>query len=142
MMESRRDKATIIDALEMVRAATDHVSLRKAVEEIDRMFLADKQEIIMSDQDWTVLNSAIAESPFLLEKQQQLTDTVQEGIYSGRVIGITDGIVMQRINREGKTVLHQVNRLSMSVKVNESVQIKYDSGVGQVTKELALGVER
>ena len=57
-------KATLTDALEMVRAATDHPSLCKAVEEIDRMYLADRQEITMSDQDWVTLNAAVAASPF------------------------------------------------------------------------------
>lgn len=57
-------KATLADALELVRAATDHSSLCKAMEEIDRMFLADRQEITMSDQDWVSLNAAVAASPF------------------------------------------------------------------------------
>lgn len=57
-------RATIADALKMVGAATDHSSLCKAVEEIDRMFLADTQKITMSDKDWVTLNAALAASPF------------------------------------------------------------------------------
>lgn len=57
---------------------------------------------------------------------------VSKGIYSGRVLSIDGGIVTQKVNREGKTELHDLRALSGPVEVGQVVDIKYVGGVGQV----------
>ncbi len=63
VMSAATGKKTIKDALAMVNEAHNLNELKKAVDEIDRMFLADQQEITMSGEDWVTLNTAISKSP-------------------------------------------------------------------------------
>lgn len=75
--------------------------------------------------------------------QQDLFGVVNAGAYSGKVVSVDNGIVTQKVNREGATVKHELERLSASVKVDDLVDIKYQGGIGQVAgKELSIGMER
>lgn len=64
---------------------------------------------------------------------------VCEGHYSGRVLEVADGIVTQKINRDGATVRHATANLSKDVREGELVEIRYRRhGVGEV----GAGIER
>lgn len=59
---------------------------------------------------------------------------VNSGIHSGQILSIENGIVTQKVNREGGTKLHDLRALSMPVEVGQVVDIKYAGGVGQVCR--------
>lgn len=71
-------------------------------------------------------------TPIEIDSVTRLRETVREGIHSGRVVSIEGGIMTQRVNREGKTKLHDLRALSMPVEVGQVVDIKYVGGEGQV----------
>lgn len=54
--------------------------------------------------------------------------TVSQGQFSGRVVSIKDGIVTQKVHRDGRTELHDLRALSRPVAVGEVVDIKYQDG--------------
>lgn len=56
-----------------------------------------------------------------------------QGIYSGLVTKVDGGVVTQRTNREGVTVQHALDALSVAVAVGDVVEIKYSGGVGVVS---------
>ena len=61
-----------------------------------------------------------------------LENVALQGKYSGLVMTVTDGVAVQRINREGDVVRHDVSRLSLPVREGEVVDIDYLDGVGVV----------
>jgi DNA (cytosine-5)-methyltransferase 1 len=69
---------------------------------------------------------------------------VSHGEFSGMVLSVsTDGVVTQKINRNGQTVQHDQTLLSKVVVVGEVVGIKYSEGLGTVdANELSTGVQR
>lgn len=71
-------------------------------------------------------------------------DVVGEGSFSGKVLEVTDdGVVTQKINRDGDTVKHALNSLSGPVVVGSVVDITYANGVGVVGGQgVAAGVGR
>lgn len=60
-------------------------------------------------------------------------EVVREGVFSGRITEVADGLVTQKYNREGDIVRHSLGRLSDAVAVGDVVDIKYQGGVGQVS---------
>jgi ADP-Ribosyltransferase in polyvalent proteins len=64
---------------------------------------------------------------------------VHQGIFSGRIVGFADGVVTQKVNREGATVQHAASKLTMTVEVGDVVDIGYSNGQG-VVSGLAKGV--
>lgn len=58
---------------------------------------------------------------------------VKEGFYSGKVINIGNGIVTQKINREGMSVNHNLDLLSKTVNVGDLVDIQYMKGQAVVS---------
>lgn len=78
-------------------------------------------------------------------KQQQFefTDAVKEGAYSGKVLNVANGVVTQKINREGGTVQHDLGRLSAVVGIGDVIDIEYRGGMGEVgRKDRAVEVGR
>lgn len=68
---------------------------------------------------------------------------VREGAFSGRVMEIDDGVMVQRVNRDGRTVQHDVSKLSLAVAVGDVVDISYKDGAGVVSNMCkGAGVER
>ena len=57
----------------------------------------------------------------------------KEGFWSGKVLDVERGIVIQKINRDSDTVTHDASKLSQVVKVGDVVDIKYVGGVGVVS---------
>jgi hypothetical protein len=60
----------------------------------------------------------------------------------GLVASVGDGLVTQRVNREGAVVRHDESKLSDQVAAGEVVDIRYRDGVGEVNgpaKALGLG---
>ena len=74
------------------------------------------------------------------EHEQSLL--VKEGTFSGKIENVANGIVTQKVNREGETVQHGLARLSHSVKVGEVVDIKYVGGTGNVVGREVAGIVR
>lgn len=60
-------------------------------------------------------------------------NTVHQGTFSGRIMGVSHGVVTQKINREGATVCHNASRLSCSVAVGDVVDIGYMEGRGVIS---------
>jgi hypothetical protein len=64
-------------------------------------------------------------------------------VFSGLVLSVANGIVTQKINRDGKTAVHDFLKLSVPVAPGEVVAIKYINGIGVVArKDLGNGVDR
>lgn len=63
---------------------------------------------------------------------------VREGVYSGMVLSVLNGVVTQKINREGDTVRHDLHALSKPVLTGSIVDIRYVKGLGVVNGQ---GVE-
>lgn len=61
-----------------------------------------------------------------------LANVVSQGTFSGPVLSIVDGVVTQRVNRNGGTALHDASELSEAVGVGQLVEINYHSGKGAV----------
>lgn len=80
--------------------------------------------------------------------QQQLDfmevpSTVTTGQFSGQVLSVADGVVTQRIGRDGRTAQHALRALSKAVAEGDVVDIQYVSGIGVVGgKEMAIGLGR
>lgn len=62
-----------------------------------------------------------------------LASVAKEGVFSGPVLSIADGIITQRVRRDGLTAQHDASNLDMSVSPGDLVDIKYVSGLGVVT---------
>lgn len=70
-------------------------------------------------------------------------DVVGEGRFSGAILDVSEGVVTQKINRDGGTVRHALNSLSGPVVVGSVVDIAYVDGVGVVGGQgVAAGVGR
>ena len=57
---------------------------------------------------------------------------VSKGAFSGQVVQVADGLVTQKVNRDGSSVLHRAAALSRPVKVGEVLDLKYVNGVGVI----------
>ncbi|MEM8519050.1 hypothetical protein [Janthinobacterium sp. CAN_S7] len=57
---------------------------------------------------------------------------VKEGVYSGPITAVADGLATQKYNREGDIVRHSLGWLSDKVAVGDIVDIKYQGGIGLV----------
>lgn len=67
----------------------------------------------------------------------------KEGFYSGKVLDVADGVMIQKIDREGNIERHDVTRLSAAVKVGDVVDIKYRDGLGEVSEKTKFpGIKR
>lgn len=67
-------------------------------------------------------------------KSLSLADvTVSEGRYFGKILSVADNIAVQKINREGTCVQHDLAKLSVQVKENDVVNILYKDGQGVVS---------
>lgn len=68
---------------------------------------------------------------------------VKEGAFSGPVLSVANGVVTQKINREGATVCHDVTKLSASFAIGDVVDVSYQGGRGIVKgADLEPGVGR
>ena len=89
------------------------------------------------------LRSMIAKTSGLVDVlKEALKGVVKDGAYSGLVESIGDGLVTQRVNRDGTVVRHDESKLSDKVTAGEAVDIRYRDGVGEVkgpAKELGVG---
>lgn len=79
--------------------------------------------------------------PHHQQQQMDLLDVVHSGIYNGQVLSVANGVMTQKINRQGGTACHEVGNLSVAVHVGDVVDIRYQDGRGHVN-EKAVGVER
>lgn len=59
-------------------------------------------------------------------------DTVTEGVFSGLVSSVANGLVEQKINRNGDTVVHDAARLTETLSAGAVVDITYKDGIGIV----------
>lgn len=70
-------------------------------------------------------------------------NTVNAGEFHGKVLGVVDGVAVQRTGREGELVGHDVERLSVKVVRGEIADIRYLHGFGFAeSKETNLGMGR
>jgi hypothetical protein len=57
----------------------------------------------------------------------------REGIFSGVILDVSNGIAIQKVNREGHTVFHSIASLDNDVKKGDLVDIAYIGGKGMTT---------
>lgn len=69
---------------------------------------------------------------------------VKDGNYSGKVLDVSpEGVVTQRVHRDGQVARHALSSLSKTVALGDVVDIAYSNGVGTVSgKGLSVGVGR
>lgn len=72
---------------------------------------------------------------------ERLLGVVSQGIFSGPVIGIVDGVLIQKTDREGKTERHDIRLLTRLPLVGEVIDVKYQYGVGVIPGK-EIGIER
>ena len=79
-----------------------------------------------------------------LEEEVEKSPNVERvGSFSGVILDISNGIVSQRVNRDGGTVQHDLSVLSVPVVKGSVVNIKYVGGVGVVSgRGVSVGVGR
>jgi hypothetical protein len=75
-------------------------------------------------------HAAFAEHVF---KSSLITNVQKEGFWSGKVLDVDRGVLIQKIGRGTETVTHDASKLSTPVKVGDVIDIKYVGGVGVVT---------
>jgi hypothetical protein len=90
--------------------------------ELDAM-VDDVRELILS----TAMTGQVAHEKIVIES------VVSEGAYSGRVLNIESGVVTQKVDRNGATVVHALASLSQNVVKGEVLDIRYVNGVGVVS---------
>lgn len=68
-------------------------------------------------------------------KQQSFTfdGFVKEGVFSGKVMNVANGIMTQKTNREGKLVEHNISLLSRAVNIGDIVDVRYNNGKAEVS---------
>ncbi|WP_150124108.1 KfrB domain-containing protein [Cupriavidus nantongensis] len=83
--------------------------------------------------------------PLALTSPSMAIPTKPHGLFIGRVLGIADGMVTQKVGRAGETVTHRIADLSGPVTVGEITEIAYKDGKGVVREQdrgQARGVDR
>jgi hypothetical protein len=138
-MEYRVGKQRIVDSPEdqyhrlsgEVEARLTQTRMRMNQEERLAVFPLDAMDVPAKDQ--TVRFG-----------DRRRAEVVADGSFSGRVLEVSGGVVLQKIGRAADAVVrHNMSRLSASVALGDVVDIKYLDGVGVVSgKGLAVGVER
>ena len=66
---------------------------------------------------------------------------VREGNFVGPVLSVENGVVTQKINRDGITVCHDASKLSESIDIGEVMDVAYQDGRG-VVKSVKLASQR
>lgn len=75
--------------------------------------------------------------PHLLDKPRENQEPVEskavlKGLYSGKILDVSDGLVTQRVSRDGTTVVHKMSALTSAVVPGQIADITYADGVGVV----------
>ncbi|WP_150124107.1 LPD1 domain-containing protein [Cupriavidus nantongensis] len=68
-------------------------------------------------------------------REQSLQEKVVgmlSGLFVGKILGVADGVVTQKVGRAGETVLHSMADLSGPIEVGEIAEIAYKDGKGLV----------
>lgn len=69
----------------------------------------------------------------MTQNKQGVRTVVSDGFYSGKVLDVSaDGVVTQKVSRDGLTVRHSLPSLSHPVAKGDLVDIKYAGGIGVV----------
>lgn len=77
-------------------------------------------------------HAASAKHDSHLEALSLAKNMVREGSWSGKILEVENGIAIQKINRSGDTVQHEIRKLSATVKEGDVVDINYENGKGTV----------
>ncbi|WP_158664453.1 hypothetical protein [Cupriavidus metallidurans] len=73
--------------------------------------------------------------PMALSSSSMAVPSKPDGLFIGKILGIADGMVTQRIGRAGEAVVHSVADLSRPVEVGEIAEIAYKDGKGVVRQQ-------
>lgn len=60
------------------------------------------------------------------------TDVALNGVHIGKVLGVANGLLLQKVGRHCDPVRHLVARLSAAANVGDIIEIRYKEGHGQV----------
>lgn len=95
-------------------------------------------------------DTRLAETCFVdayLKSQERLVSTrdkrevVTSGQFVGQIVAIEGDLVIQKVDRDGNTVMHELERLRGAIEPGTVVEIKYENGVGHVVGK-TMGLER
>lgn len=92
--------------------------------------------------DSLFLSNQLADAERIKIGGTKATQEANTGSFSGKILDVSDGFVIQKINRQGDTVKHKEDKLSSPVKIFDVVDINYLNGVGMVSgldKDLGVG---
>ena len=59
-------------------------------------------------------------------------EVVSEGSFAGQILSVSDGVAVQKINRDGNTVRHAMSSLNAEVIAGTVAEIQYQKGTGVV----------
>ncbi len=71
-------------------------------------------------------------------REQSLPEKVAgklSGLFVGKILGVADGMVTQRVGRACEAVVHSIADLSRTVEVGEIAEIAYQDGKGVVLNQ-------
>lgn len=133
----------VLDRLDLrclPEAATMAIDFWERVQK-DGRISADFKQVAKKHVDAITMHASVAKLVSTFQTQRPVV--VTEGVFSGLVLSVANGIVTQKINRDGKTAVHDFLKLSVPVAPGEVVAIKYINGIGVVArKDLGNGVDR
>lgn len=90
-------------------------------------------------QEHPLDNMVIPVSGQVVKVARNVPPLVTEGLHIGKVLDVVDGVVTQRVNRDGDVVRHSGALLSKPVAIGDVVEISYKDGMGVVGGQ---GVDR
>jgi len=74
----------------------------------------------------------VKQEPIVDTEVNLVESTYRSGWFSGKVLGITNGVVTQKIGRGEQTVSHSLDNLSSPVTVGQIIDVQYKNGIGLV----------
>jgi len=102
------------------------------------------QGILHKSGEWAKSGAEIGAG----RREQPLSEKVADklsGLFVGKILGVADGLVTQKVGRAGETVLHSMTNLSGAIEVGGIAEIAYKDGKGVVRSQergQARGAER
>lgn len=67
------------------------------------------------------------------DKEPEHASDLLTGRYSGKVLGVANGVMTQKVGRGGEAVMHSLSNLTKPVNVGDVVDIHYQDGLGVVS---------
>lgn len=122
-----KDRGDVKDAI--VRLKHDAAASRAPQYADAAMALENGDLILDLKYNYVVFDDADIE---IVAKYASGVDVVSEGSFSGKVLDVIYGVMIQKTGRNGETVRHDVSQLDGKLEIGEIVDIRYCNGVGTI----------